>query len=144
MKNINVDFTSVESRELLPEGEYAVEVVDIEQKEGNKGPYLNWELKVVLGQFKGRKIWNVTSLAAQSLWVLRNTLTALGVATPQGKFVLNPDVLKGLKMGIKLTHKVFDGKTRAKVEDVFPLNELKEAMPEIITEEEDEISEADE
>ena len=136
MKNIAVDFTDVESRELLPEGEYAVEVVEIEQREGTKGPYLNWELKVVVGQFKGRKLWNVTSLAQQSLWVLRAHLAALGVATPQGKFVLNPDALKGLKMGVKVGHKVFDGKTRAKVEDAFPLNELKE-MPEIVTEAEE-------
>jgi hypothetical protein len=124
MGNIGVDFTDVESRELLPEGEYAVEVVDIEEKEGDKGPYLNWEFRVVIGQFKGRKIWNVTSLAAQSLWVLKNTLIALGVDPGTGKFTLNPMALKGLKMGVKLVHREFDKKTRAKVSDVFPLNEL--------------------
>jgi len=140
-KPVAVDFTDVETRELLPEGEYAVEVVNIEQKEGDKGPYLNWELKVIIGQFKGRKIWNVTSLAAQSLWVLKNTLTALGVATPQGKFTLQPDALKTLRMGVKLVHKTFDNKTRAKVADVFPLNELVQTEPVEATDEEDEADE---
>ena len=121
MKNIALDFTNVESRELLPEGEYAVEVKEIEQREGNKGPYLNWELQVCAGQFKGRKIWNVTSLAVQSLWVLRATLEALGVQVPGGKFILQPDAYKGLKMGVRLVHRVHDSKTRAKVESVFPL-----------------------
>jgi hypothetical protein len=128
-KNLALDFTGVETREVLPVGEYAVEVVNIETKEGNKGPYLNWEFTVATGPFKGKKLWNITSLAQQSLWVLRRQLEALGVKTTSGKFNLNTEALTGLKMGVKIEHKDFEGKTKAKIIDVFPLTEMGDELP---------------
>jgi len=130
-KQVALDFTGVESREVLPVGEYAVEVVNIDQREGNKGPYLNWELKVVTGPFMGKKLWNITSLSPKSLWVLRANLEALGMKVASGRMNLNPDSLKGLKMGVRVEHKTFDGKTKAKVSDVFPLNELGDPSSEV-------------
>ena len=119
-KPLSLDFTDVDTRDALPPGEYIVKVKKIEEREGDKAPYLNWEFEVDLGQFKGRKLWNTTSLAPQSLWVLKKQLSALGVSA-NGKMALNLDALVGLKCGVKLEQKEYQGKTRAKVIDVFPL-----------------------
>lgn len=127
-KSLALDFTGVETREVLPVGEYAVEVVNIEQKEGKKGAYLNWEFRVAQGPFKGQKLWSITSLAQQSLWVLKKYLEAMGVNI-QGKFLMNLESLTGMKMGVKVEHKEFEGKVKAKIIDVFPLNELGPETP---------------
>jgi len=144
-KKLTVDFTNVESREVLPEGEYIVKVADIEVREGQKGNYLNWTLEVATGQFEGRKVFNSTSLSPQSLWVLRNTLEALGVKTNSSKFQMDLNSYIGLTMGIRLEHKVFEGKKRAKVVDVFPLEEASEEEPaeEQAEETEEEVPEED-
>jgi len=144
-KKLTVDFTNVESREVLPEGEYIVVVDDIEVREGQKDKYLNWTLKVSTGQFEGRKLFNSTSLSPQSLWVLRNTLDALGVKTASAKFQLDLDSYIGLSMGVRVEHKVFEGKKRAKIVDVFPLEEASEEEPaeEQAEEAEEEVPEED-
>lgn len=137
-KTFKVDFTDVETREVVPEGDYGVEVVSVEEREGQKGPYLNWELKVVTGPFVGKKLWYVTSLAQQSLWVLRATLEALGLKTPSSKYEFNLDFVIGRTMGVKVEHRIFEGKTRAKITDIFPLDELPEETTERAEESEEE------
>lgn len=125
MANIlGLDFTGVETREALPEGEYGVEVVNIEQKQGAKGPYLNWEFRVCMGHFEGKKIWNITSLSPKSLWVLRKQLDALGLKTTTGKFNIDLNSLTGLRCGVKVELREYDGKSKPKIIDFFPLSEV--------------------
>ena len=47
-KLVTVDFTDVETRELIPEGDYTVSVADITEEEGKKAPYLNWKLNFLM------------------------------------------------------------------------------------------------
>lgn len=142
---LGIDFTGVETREALPAGEYGVEVVNIEQRQGAKGPYLNWEFRVCMGQFTGKKIWNITSLSSKSLWVLRKQLDVLGIKTIPGKFNIDLNTLTGLKCGVKIELKEFDGKSRPKVIDFFPLTEVVEndSMVEVDSEDEDLVDEVD-
>lgn len=142
---LKVDFTDVQTRKTLPEGDYEVEVVSVEEAEGQKAAYLKWTLRVTTGKYSGTQIWNNTSLSPASLWNLRANLEALGYEIPMGVFNLNLDDLKGLTMGISVEHEKYQGKTRAKVADVFPLeDDEEEEEDEEETEEEETEEEEDE
>ena len=146
---LKVDFTDVQTRKTLPEGDYEVEVVSVEEAEGQKAAYLKWTLRVTTGKYSGTQIWNNTSLSPASLWNLRANLEALGYEIPMGVFNLNLDDLKGLTMGISVEHEKYQGKTRAKVADVFPLedeedDEEDEEEEETEEEEEEEEEETEE
>lgn len=142
--SLKVDFTDVQTRKTLPEGDYEVEVVSVEEAEGQKAAYLKWTLRVTTGKYSGTQIWNNTSLSPASLWNLRANLEALGYEIPMGVFNLNLDDLKGLTMGISVEHEKYQGKTRAKVADVFPLEDEEDDEEEEEDEEETEEEEDEE
>lgn len=139
---ISIDLSETESSGVLPEGDYVVEVVKIEQKEGQRAPYLNWELKVTEGKHKGKKVWNMTSLSAASLWNLRANLEALGYEIPTGAFDLDTEDLIGLEMGVSVEHETYNNKKKAKITDVYKLEEDEDEDDE--DEEEDDDSDEEE
>lgn len=119
-KLIRVDFTGVEAGgggRLLPEDSYAFELVDIEQKEGEESgqPYLQFELAVAEGDFKGTKAWDNMSLQPQSLWKLRGFLEAAGYPTEDGAMQLDPDELVGLMVTGDVFHEEYKGKTKHRI-----------------------------
>lgn len=114
---LNVDFSGVEERTTLPEGNYLVEVESVEEKEGNKGAYLSFTFKVAEGKFKGNKLFHNCSLAPQALFNLKNLLEALGMNIPKKAFDLDPDDLVGLQCVVEVTHEVYEGKKRPRIVD---------------------------
>lgn len=83
MARVSVDFSQVEEFEPLPKGEYTVLVEQVEYREAqseDKFDYLNWELSVSEeGEFKGRKLWFISSFSPKALWRLKQILENLGV-----------------------------------------------------------------
>ena len=120
---LSIDFSDTDSRKTVPEGDYTLEVVKVEEKEGQKAPYLSWEFKVAEGDYAGSKVWNNTSLSASALWNLRIHLEALGYDIPTGIFDLDINDLVGLQMGATLEHEKYDNKVKSKIVDVFPADE---------------------
>lgn len=123
-KRIKVDFTGVETRTLLPEGQYHAKVHEISQEDGDKAPYLKWVFAVVSDdKTNGAKLFYNTSLAPQALWNLRNLLETLGVETPSSEMELDTDEYIGLELMLRVEHETWEGKDRAKVTDFTPLEE---------------------
>lgn len=110
-------------RPLVAEGEYTVEVVNVEEKEGQNAPYLAWEFKVVGGKFDGAKLYNNTSLAPQALWNLRGTLEALGVDVPDDDEDMELEEFVGKTCGVEVSHEMYDGKKMARITDIHPAAE---------------------
>jgi len=135
---ISVDFSDVETRELLPADDYAVKVKDVTEEEGKEYPYFNFELKVTEGDFKGETLWHICSLSPKSLWNLRATLEALGQDVPDGPMDVDLDELKGLEMGVTVEIEKVKGKNKNKVTDVFSLEEEEEEEPKKKKKEEEE------
>lgn len=121
---IKIDMTGVESNNLVDEGEYAVEVLEVEQKisKSTEQPMLVWQLGITTGEFKGSKLYYNTSLQKQALFNLKNVLIALGVSVPSSVMKLDLDQVIGLEMGVQVAHDLYDGKKRPKITDVFPLD----------------------
>lgn len=126
-KIISVDFTGVETKQVIPDGDYAIKVKDIEEEEGDKGKYLNWILDITTGEYKGKRLYYITSLTKQSLWNLRAVLEALGVEVPKGKMNLDLPSYKGLEMGVTVETEKYRGKLKNVVVDIYNLEETEES-----------------
>jgi hypothetical protein len=78
--------------DVLPAGDYEVAIVDsiVQANKAGTGKYLNLELQVLSGKFKGRKLFDLLNLwnpNAQAVEIARGTLSAIcravGVLTPR-------------------------------------------------------------
>lgn len=127
---ISINMEGVEARTLLPEGDYIVAVDEIEKKtsENSGHDFLSWKFKVASGEYKGQAVFYNTSLQPQALFNLKGLLIALGVTVPNGAMKIRFNELIGEKAGVTVEHdSSYDGKPRAKIVDIFPLDQLEEA-----------------
>jgi len=127
---IKVDFSDTESQGVIDEGDVGLEVVEVEQKtsDNSGGEYLALEFKIIGGlddQFNGRKVYHNCSLQPQALFNLRGVLEALGFEVPQGVMDLDPADMIGETCGASLAHEVYQGKTKARPVEFFPIEELE-------------------
>jgi hypothetical protein len=69
------------SFEPLPDGVYHALLRDVDTtREGPKGPYWSWEFEVIDDEFKGRRLWNNTSLSKEAAFKMNETFTAFGTS----------------------------------------------------------------
>ena len=128
-KTYTVDFTGVEGRVTIPEGDYTAKVKEIESKEGDKAPYLAWKFEVVGPQHAGAVLYYNTSFAPNSLWNLRSLLETLGVEVPNGPLEIDPTELADLEVGVVVVHEEYEGKKRSKIADFFVAEDAPEDEP---------------
>src|SRR5690606_23145410 len=124
-RGISVDFSDTTSNAVLPEGEYLLEVEDVEQKtsDNSGNDYLAITLKVAEGKHKGQKVWHNCSLQPQALFNLRSVLEALGFTIPQGSMDLDPADMIGEVCGGTIAHETYEGKKKARVIEFFSPDE---------------------
>ena len=126
-KSFTIDFTGVESRVTIPEGDYSIKVKEVTREVGDKADYFKWVFEVTGPKHEGATLYNNTSLATQSLWALRNLLETLGVDVPDGPLELEVEELVGLECGAVVTHEEYEGKIKARISDFYPLEGATEA-----------------
>jgi len=128
---VNVDFTGVSEGGgfRIKPGDYAVKVKKVEHKISDKDkPYFNWELEVLNGDAKGKKLFHTTSLQPQALFNLRNTLLACKMNVPKSKMSVDIKKLVGAIMGVTVDDDEYKGKVKSSVVDVFPISIKKGKM----------------
>lgn len=82
MARVTVDFSDVQEFEALPKGEYPVVIVKAEYREPqseDKYPYINLEMDLTEGEFKGRKQWMILSFSPKALWRMKDVFENLGI-----------------------------------------------------------------
>ena len=112
-----VDFSGVESGgRAVPDGEYLLEVVSIEEKESSEGnAYLAWKWKVSDGAYKGASIYDNTSLKPTALWRLKTLLECLGVDVAGGKMALNFKEYIGKTCLVMVANETYQGKQKPRI-----------------------------
>lgn len=118
-KVVTLDFSDVDTREVIPEDDYLCVVHDIEEDDGPKGTYWTWIFKVKEGEYKGTKLYYITSLAKQSLFSLRAVLEALGEEVPKSKMDVDRTKYIGMDIGVSVEVGKFKKKDKNEVVDVF-------------------------
>lgn len=124
---VSVDFTDVESRVLLPEGDYEVKVdsVTVKTAQDSGEDYLEWVFRtqnVEEDRYDRQPLYFNTSLQPQALWNLRSLLETLDVEIPRGPMDLVFEDLIGLEMIAVISHEMWDGKPRARLVDFLPID----------------------
>lgn len=124
---MSVDFTDVESRVLLPEGEYEVKVdsITINTSKDSGEDYLEWLFRtqnVEEDRYDKQPLYFNTSLQPQALWNLRSLLETLDVEVPSDKMDLVFEDILGLEMIAVVGHEMYDQKPRARLVDFLPID----------------------
>lgn len=131
---ISVDFSNVEASGVPDEGDYILEVDEVETKtsDNSGSDYLAITFKITDGQFKGKKVWHNCSLQPQALFNLRGLLEALGFEVTTGKFEFDPADMIGESCGATLAHETYNGKVKARPVEFFSAEDVEESE-EIVT-----------
>lgn len=117
---LNLDFSSVPSREPLEEGVYHLSIAKVEETTSSTGnPMLKIEYDV-LGVEGGRKLWDNYVLIDKCLWKLKELFDALGVDTSE---LVTMDVteLVGMEVQAKVIQETYNGDVMNRVKKVMPL-----------------------
>jgi hypothetical protein len=122
---LNLDFSSVPSRDPLEEGVYLLQISEAQEKTSSTGnPMISVTYDVVSTQegeaVEGsRKLWDNYSLQAQALFKLKELLEALGIDTAA---VVDLEVsdLVGQQVLAKVVQETYNGELRNRVKKIYP------------------------
>src|SRR5690349_16462675 len=121
--SIKVDFTGVETGGFeIPDGPYVLAVTSVTQKKGAETgqPYLAWEYKIHEGPYKGRKVWDNTSLQPQALWKLRSVMESMGMDIEDGEFELDLGDFESMTVGAEIANEKYQGKDKPLIVGYMP------------------------
>lgn len=114
--SINLDFSSIPSREPLAEGVYSFEIKSVEEKTSSTNkPML---LVRFDEQETGTAVFENYVLEASCLWKLRELLDALGMEC-SGEISFEPEALIGEFVKAKVTQEEYNGEVRNRLKKVF-------------------------
>ncbi|WP_301003098.1 DUF669 domain-containing protein [uncultured Duncaniella sp.] len=122
---LNIDFSSVPSREPLEEGTYLLSISEAEEKLSSTGnPMISLTFDVLStedgtpidGQ---RKLWDNYSLQAQALFKLKDLFQALGIDT-SALVEMDVSELVGQQVRAKVVQETYNGELRNRIKKVYP------------------------
>lgn len=117
---INLDFSSVPSREPLEEGVYHLQIAKVEETNSSTGnPMLKVEYDV-LGVEGNRKLWDNYVLIDKCLWKVKELFDALGIDT-SALVEMDVNELVGLEVQAKVIQETYNGDIMNRVKKVMPL-----------------------
>lgn len=118
--SINLDFSSVPSREPLEEGVYHLQIAKVEETNSSTGnPMLKVEYDV-LGVEGNRKLWDNYVLIDKCLWKVKELFDALGIDT-SALVEMDVNELVGLEVQAKVIQETYNGDIMNRVKKVMPL-----------------------
>lgn len=117
---LNLDFSSVPSREPLEEGVYHLQIAKVEETSSSTGnPMLKVEYNVL--EVEGnRKLWDNYVLIDKCLWKVKELFDALGIDTSE---LVEMDVteLVGLEVQAKVIQETYNGDIMNRIKKVMPV-----------------------
>lgn len=105
---IGLDFTGVETRVLLPENDYLLSVVSLDEEDES----VIVGLKLESGKFEGKTVKEYFSTKPQALWRFGNFIAACGLEVPNGAVELDASDFADVKVMGVCTHEEYEGKTK--------------------------------
>lgn len=132
MPQVSVDFSQVQEFELIPEGEYLVEVDEAEVKQSSTGKSM-MQLQLTVKEpedYEGRKLFDNMMLEGNALWRTKRDLGALMGNVPDGQFSFSTEDLVGAQCIVYVSHRVWkveDGGDGEKRPDIRRYKSLDDA-----------------
>lgn len=116
---LNLDFSSVPSREPLEEGVYSLTIAKVEEATSSTGnPMLKVEYDV--NEVEGsRKLWDNYVLIDKCLWKIKELFDALGIDT-DAIVEMDPTELVGMQVNAKVIQETYNGEIVNRVKKIYP------------------------
>jgi len=121
-----MDFSGVNTFELLPQGEYTCYAFDVDLRQTRNGDDMYvLILKVAEGEHKGRQLFYNLPVMKQTMWKIKETLETFGLEIPESVVEVDFDEILGKKCIAVVEHRVAKegkrkGETVETVEDIRP------------------------
>ena len=115
---LNLDFSSIPSREPLEEGVYNLTIAKVEETNSSTGnPMLKVEYDVN-GVEGNRKLWDNYVLIDKCMWKLKELFDALGIDTSE---IVEMDVtgLVGMQVNAKVIQETYNGDIVNRVKKIY-------------------------
>lgn len=117
---LNLDFSSVPSREPLDEGVYHLQIAKVEETTSSTGnPMLKVEYDVLEVEGK-RKLWDNYVLIDKALWKVKELFDALGIDT-SALVEMDVSELVGMEVNAKVIQEAYNGDVLNRVKKVMPV-----------------------
>jgi ribosomal protein L12E/L44/L45/RPP1/RPP2 len=128
-KEMNLDFTNVKeggefNKKRQQAGDYRALVKKVADTKSNKDDSPMWLYTIEVGS--GRYPY-YCQFTEQTLWKIRNLLTAAGIKVPKKRVRVNPNMVVGKYIGVTLEDAEYEGKMQSEIASVFPTSELENA-----------------
>lgn len=117
---LNLDFSSVPSREPLEEGVYRLQIEQVEETTSSTGnPMLKvtYAVQDVEGQ---RKLWDNYVLIDKALWKLKELFDALGIDT-SSVVVMDVQELVGMEVKARVVQETYNGDIVNRIKKILPV-----------------------
>ena len=117
---LNLDFSSVPTREPLEEGIYTVTIETAEETPAKSSGNPMIKVKYAVEGHDQNKLFDNFVLTPAALWKLKELLTALGYETSD---IVNMDVqdLVGQQVQVKVIQEMYDGNMTNRIKKIFAL-----------------------
>jgi hypothetical protein len=127
-KKIRIDFTGV-SEEIrsggraarVPEGDYLVKPMNAEVRRSDKSgsKYISWRFQIVdPKKYKGKTLYDRTSMRTEALWNLRNLIHAAIGKNVAGSIVnFDPEKIYGKTLMVTVEDDEYEGNIRSQIVD---------------------------
>ena len=127
--SFEVDLTEVQNGFTIPDGNYRLKCVDIEQQVSKGGnPMFVWSLEVSAGQHTGFQGKVFTAITPAAMWKVAETVKAFGVGQEGQVVKFKRSDVVGKECGGYIEKTEYNGQERSQIQRVFTLQELAEAQ----------------
>ena len=127
--SFEVDLTEVQNVFTIPDGNYQLKCVDIEQQVSKGGnPMFVWTMEVSAGQHTGFQGKVFTAITPAAMWKVAETVKAFGVGQEGHVVKFKRSDVVGKECGGYIEKTEYNGKERSQIQRVFTLQELAEAQ----------------
>lgn len=126
--NFEVDLTDVQDNFKIPDGNYKVKCMDIEQSVSKGGnPMFVWTFEVSEGDHAGFQSKVFTAITPAAMWKVAETVQALGVGQTGSVVKFKRTDVINKECGALIEQTEYNGNTRSQISRVMSLKELAES-----------------
>lgn len=128
MDSFEVDLTNVQDNFKIPDGNYKVKCIDIEQSVSKGGnPMFVWTFEISEGEHTGFQSKVFTAITPAAMWKVAETVQALGVGQTGSVVKFKRTDVINKECGAVIEATEYNGNTRSQISRVMSLKELAES-----------------
>lgn len=126
--SFEVDLTEVKDNFKIPDGNYKVRCIEIEQSVSKGGnPMFVWTFEVSEGEHAGFQSKVFTAITPAAMWKVAETVQALGVGQTGSVVKFKRTDVINKECGALIEQSEYNGNTRSQISRVMSLKELAES-----------------